>query len=80
MGTAVLPVVAQAFPAELDGRFILVTAVVVFVLVLVLTGGIGSLRRRDDRRVASKACPGCGTENPSFAHFCRQCGQRFPAD
>jgi ribosomal protein L40E len=72
-------VLAQQFSADLDARFILVTAVVVFVLVLVLTGGIGSMRRREDRRVASKACAGCGTENPSFAHFCRQCGQGFPA-
>jgi ribosomal protein L40E len=51
--------------------FVIIVAVVVIVLV-----ATASTRRRGGF-LPQRMCRSCGASHPSFAQFCRRCGQRL---
>ena len=53
------------------------TFVIIGMLVLVVFFVNASLFRRRADRMQQRVCRACGAPHPSFAQFCRRCGQRL---
>ena len=53
--------------------FILAVAVILLILLMRAAGG----NRRHGSGAGERQCRGCGTSHPTYAAFCRRCGQRL---